>query len=545
MSTTISTKELETLDKLIDARPSKVKTEDKSMPSGKMILPGAEWNTLLAEVKSLLPESFAHGHVLNLVGGEWKLPGHGKHYLSPVDGCELGFYPMIGLEEARAAVQFSAREYHEWEFVELDERKRRVHEALEDLRKHHELLARLLVWEIGKPLTQTRVSVERCIEGVQWYVDNIERMVRDRQPIGVISNIASWNYPMSVLVHAVLVQVLCGNSAIAKTPSDGGLYALTLAFAIMRRAGLPVSLLSGSGGQLSEALVRNDDIACLSFVGGKTNGRDIAASLYDKGKRYMLEMEGVNAYGVWNFSDWDNLAGQIKKGFEYGKQRCTAYARWIVQRELLPEFLEMYLPVMQSLQFGHPLLVNSPEDEAPALDFGPLINAKKVEELRVMYSEALGGGAVPIFEGRFDEANFFPDQDISAYLPPMSLLNIPKNCKLYHNEPFGPMDSIIVVDREEELINEMNVSNGCLVASIACDDEARAKTIAEEVRAFKVGINKVRSRGDKEEVFGGIGQSWKGCFVGGKYLVEAVTHGAPGEKLYGNFGETRLLPEKR
>jgi acyl-CoA reductase-like NAD-dependent aldehyde dehydrogenase len=543
MTTTIAAKELTTLNKLRDEQPSKVRAGNGG--NARLILPGAQWSTLLAEVQSLLPESFENGHVLNLVGGEWKLPGHGKHYLSPVDGSELGFYPMIGLEDARSAVHFSAREFREWEFVDLDERKRRVGEALGDLRKHQELLARLLVWEIGKPLAQARVSVERCIEGVAWYIENIERMTGAREPLGVISNIASWNYPLSVLVHAVLVQVLCGNSAIAKTPSDGGLYALTLSFAIMRRAGLPVSLLSGSGGQLSEALVRNDDIACLSFVGGKTNGRDIAASLYDKGKRAMLEMEGVNAYGVWNFSDWDSLASQIRKGFEYGKQRCTAYARWVVQRDLLPEFLEMYLPVLQSLRFGHPLLVNSPQSDAPNLDFGPLINAKKVEELRVMYSEAIGGGAIPIYEGRFEEAMFFPDQDIAAYLPPMSLLNIPRSCRLYHSEPFGPLDSIMVVDRVEELVNEMNVSNGCLVASIACDDEAFAKTIAEEVRAFKVGINQVRSRGDKEEVFGGIGQSWKGCFVGGKYLVDAVTQGEPGEKLYGNFADGKLLPKKR
>ena len=544
MQNEISAPQAGTLNKLISEKPAKVKS-DGGNGTSKMILPGAEWSTLMGQLQSVIPEAWENGHVLNLAGGEWKLPGHGKHYFSPVDSCELGFYPMIGLDDARAAVHFSAREFQDWKLVDLDERKRRVSETLDGLRQHHELLARLLVWEIGKPLHQSRVSVERCIEGVQWYLDNIESMLEKREPLGVISNIASWNYPMSVLVHAVLVQVLCGNSAVAKTPSDGGLYALTLSFAIARRAGLPVSLISGSGGQLSEALVRNDDIMGLSFVGGKTNGRDIAASLYDKGKRYMLEMEGVNAYGVWNFSDWDNLAGQIKKGFEYGKQRCTAYARWVVQRELLPEFLEMYLPVMQSLKFGHPLLVNSPDSAAPQVDFGPLINARKIEELRVMYSEALGGGAIPIFEGRFDESMFFSDQDISSYLPPLSLLNIPKNCKLYHDEPFGPLDSIIVVDRVEELINEMNVSNGSLVASVACDDATTAKRIAEEVRAFKFGINKVRSRGDKEEVFGGIGQSWKGCFVGGRYLVDAVTQGDSDKKLFGNFAETKRLPENR
>jgi len=83
-----------------------------------------------------------------------------------------------------------------------------------------------------------------------------------------------------------------------------------------------------------------------------------------------------------------------------------------------------------------------------------------------------------------------------------------------------------------------------LVSSIACDDARIARRVASELRAFKVGVNSVRSRGDREEVFGGIGQSWKGCFVGGRYLVLAVTSGTPGEKLYGNFPDYTQLPEE-
>ena len=105
-------------------------------------------------------------------------------------------------------------------------------------------------------------------------------MLGRRRPLGLISNIASWNYPMSVLMHAVLVQVLAGNASISQTPTNGGLYALTLAHAIARRAGLPVSLVSGSGGQLSEALVRNEFVDCLAFVGGKMSrsGRSTRSS---------------------------------------------------------------------------------------------------------------------------------------------------------------------------------------------------------------------------------------------------------------------------
>jgi acyl-CoA reductase-like NAD-dependent aldehyde dehydrogenase len=338
--------------------------------------------------------------------------------------------------------------------------------------------------------------------------------------------------------------VLAGNSTISKTPSDGGLYSLTVAHAIARRCGLPVSLVSGSGGQLSDALVRNEYVDCMAFVGGKTNGGAIAASLYDNRKRYMLEMEGINAYGVWQFSDWTNLAQQIRKGFDYGKQRCTAYVRYVVQRELFPKFLEMYLPVLAAVRYGNPVMVESESDPLPKLDFGPLINNKKVEELRVLYTEALGKGAVSVFEGNLQESAVLPNQDTSAYFGPAALLNIPRNARLYHNEPFGPIDTVVVVDHLEEMISEMNISNGSLVSSIATDNPQIAEHVAQELRAFKVGVNTMRSRGDREEVFGGVGQSWKGCFVGGRYLVLSVTQGPANEKLYGNFPDYVQLPDE-
>jgi acyl-CoA reductase-like NAD-dependent aldehyde dehydrogenase len=512
----------------------------------KLIAPDVEWSRLLASARAVAPEAFgSDGQPLNLIGGEWGHPGHRKPFLSPVDGTPLAAYPMIDLDTARHAVRFAAAEFDAWSKTDLDERRARVAACLAQLREHRELIGRLLIWEIGKPYAQAMTDVDRCISGVEWYVENVDGMVAGREPLGLISNIASWNYPLSVLVHALLVQCLAGNPVIAKTPSDGGLMALTVSLALARRAGLPVSLVSGSGGALSEALVRNNDVACLAFVGGKSNGRDIAASLYDREKRYMLEMEGVNAYGIWQFSDWDGLAAQLKKGFDYGKQRCTAYIRFVVQRQLFPQFLEVYLPALKSLRVGNPTLVDEPGQPLPTLDFGPLINAKKVEELRVMYSEAVGAGAVSLYEGRLSEAMVLPSQDVSAYMAPASLLNVPRNCRLHHNEPFGPIDTIVVVDRVEELISEMNISNGSLVSSLACDDEGLARQIAGDLRSFKVGLNGVRSRGDREEVFGGIGASWKGCFVGGRYLVEAVTVGQPGERLYGNFPDYTLLPERR
>ncbi len=92
----------------------------------------------------------------------------------------------------------------------------------------------------------------------------------------------------------------------------------------------------------------------------------------------------------------------------------------------------------------------------------------------------------------------------------------------------------------------MNVSNGALIASLATDNREFASRVAPQLRAFKVGINKPRSRGDREEPFGGIGESWKGAFVGGDLLVQAVTYGpeGPAERLHGNFPGYSSFPER-
>ena len=69
--------------------------------------------------------------------------------------------------------------------------------------------------------------------------------------------------------------------------------------------------------------------------------------------------------------------------------------------------------------------------------------------------------------------------------------------------------------------------------------------IAKQLRGYKIGIYAVKSRGDREATFGGLGESWKGCFVGGKFLIQAVTNSMNGDRLYGNFPEYTLLPESR
>jgi len=515
------------------------------------LAPGTAWETVYSRARSVIPAAFGDdGTLRNLYGGRWHPSRIAAAAHSPVDGSSISGAPLLDPDDAGEALRGAVEEHKTWGDTPLIERKRRVTAAVNSMRESRDTLALMLVWEIGKPWRLACADVDRCLDGVEWYVEQIERQLAvgtpdERTPLpGPVSNIASWNYPMSVLMHALLVQMLAGNAVIAKTPTDGGAACLTLACGLAREAGLPVALISGNGSRLSSVLVSNSDIGGLAFVGGRTAGGQVAARLVDTGRRHMLEQEGLNAWGIWDFSDWGELANHLRKGFEYAKQRCTAYPRYVVQRRLFPEFLEAYLPVVQSLKFGHPLAVENDGDPLPDLDFGPVINAKKAAELREKTEELITKGGVPLYRGSLADGRFLLHQDTSAYVAPAAVLSPPTSASLHHAEPFGPIDTIVLVDTESELLAAMNASNGALVASIACDDEQTANRLAGELHAYKVGINKPRSRGDRAETFGGRGASWKGAFVGGDLLVNAVSMSpSPDERLYGNFPSYSLYPD--
>ena len=215
--------------------------------------PGCSWAETYARCVSVAPEAFESDRIRNLLHGEWQRV-ECPATMSPRSTCRRSrARHALERDIAASAVEHARDQHAAWSKVGLAERRERVTAAIDTMVLHRDLLALLLVWEIGKPWRLAVADVDRGLDGVRWYVDEIERQLAigtdaERRPLpGPVSNIASWNYPMSVQVHAELVQVLAGNAVVAKTPSQGGFHCLTLAHAFMARAGLPVTLLSGIG----------------------------------------------------------------------------------------------------------------------------------------------------------------------------------------------------------------------------------------------------------------------------------------------------------
>jgi acyl-CoA reductase-like NAD-dependent aldehyde dehydrogenase len=214
----------------------------------------------------------------------------------------------------------------------------------------------------------------------------------------------------------------------------------------------------------------------------------------------------------------------------------------VVQRTLFDRFLTMYLEVARSLTFGHPLAVVDPEDDPPDLDFGPLINAAKVTELEqeidlaiqmaaTRCSAAPSPGLVPVRPGHLG-------------LPAAGrLLDPPGASALGHAEPFGPVDTVVLVDSPAELLAEMNASNGCLVASIACDDEQLARQFAAEVHAFQGRHQQAPVPAATGRAVRGTGRLLEGRLSSAASCWSTPsTQGPPGEHLFGQLPRLPALP---
>jgi acyl-CoA reductase-like NAD-dependent aldehyde dehydrogenase len=262
-------------------------------------------------------------------------------------------------------------EHKAWAKVDLDERRSRVSDAVDGLIEHRDLLALLLVWEIGKPWRLACADVDRCVDGVRWYLGQIERQLtderRDAAPTAARTGVQhrQLELPDERAGARRAGPGAGGQRRGGQDPEPGRVSHLTLAHALMRRAGLPVTLLSGMGSHMGEVLIRSEGIGALAFVGGRANGRRAAVSLADTGRRHMLEQEGLNAWGIWDFSQWDLLAQHMRKGFEYAKQRCTAYPRYVVQRRLIPPSSRRTSRWSAPIKIRNPLAVDHPDDPFP------------------------------------------------------------------------------------------------------------------------------------------------------------------------------------
>ena len=468
------------------------------------------------------------------VGGRSTPPTTGKYapLVDPSTGREVGRVAVGGPEDARAAVDAAAAVAESWGATAGHARARILRAIAQRLAGDREGMARVIATEVGKPIVEARVEVDRAVGVLELAADEIRHLTGEsfpadayalpagnerrllftlRDPIGVVVAIGPFNFPLNLLTHKVAPALAAGNPVVAKPTSAAPFTALRLA-GHAAAAGLPDGVLNvvlGPGGAVGNTLVEHPATRLVTFTGSTVVGKGIAERAARHAKRLILEMGGLDPFIVLDDAPLDlAVAHAVRGAFAFSGQVCTASKRILVADRIADRFAASYAERVGRLVVGSAL------DESTQV--GPVIDASAVERLERLVRDARGRSATILTGG--DRAAGRE----GTYFQPTVLDHVPPEAEVVREEPFGPVSPIVRFGSDEAAIALANSTQYGLQAAVYTNDLRRAFRFAKEIRAGGVHINDPTTLRWDALPFGGIKESGYGR-EGLRYAMEEMT----------------------
>lgn len=462
----------------------------------------------------------------NLIGGRW-VAGEGPSYpnLNPARPQEnLGLVEEASEAQVNEALSAAERAFADWRRMTPPARARIVGRAAYLLRERKEELARVMSREEGKLLRESRGEIEKSLLLMEYYAGEGVRLGGEtipsemprtftytlRQPLGVVSIITPWNFPVSILVWKVSPALVAGNTVVCK-PSP-----LTPASAVMvaeafQEAGLPdgvLNLVQGDA-RVGTQLVGAKEVKAVSFTGSTPVGMAVYQQASARGAKVTCEMGGKNAVVVLEDADLDLAATGILQGaFGSTGQRCTATSRLIVHKAVREKLLERLVAGAKQIIPGDPF------DEASGM--GPAVSEEQLKKVLSYIEIASGeggklctGGERPAREGYFVVPTIFD--------------GITPSMRLAREEVFGPVLAVLEAGSFEEALSIANDVEYGLTASIYTQNPNAIMEFVERAEVGMVHVNQPTVGGEAQLPFGGIKKSGIGDREMGKPGIEFFT----------------------
>ena len=394
--------------------------------------------------------------------------------------------------------------------------------VVEKLKDNREDFARLLTLEVGKPINESLVELDRSIETLKLAAEEAKRIYGESVPLdaglngkgffaftqclplGVVAAITPFNYPLNLTIHKIAPAIACKNTVIIKPPTQSPL--TVMKFAELLNEEFPdgvVNTVIGYGSEVGDYLVTSPDVNKISFTGSVTTGLMISQKAGMK--KVTLELGGNDPMIVLNDADVDKaVQGAINGAFLNAGQVCMGVKRIIVQEDISKEFAKKLVEKAERLVMGNPL------DESTTL--GTLISEKAAIQVEETVNNAVQKGARILTGGNRD----------GAFYEATVIDNVTADMDLVVNETFGPVAPIIHVDSVDEAISVANDTDYGLQAGVFTNDYSNAMRCVQEIEAGTVFVNKQSTFRTDNMPFGGFKNSGVGK-EGIKYAVEEMT----------------------
>ncbi len=326
---------------------------------------------------------------------------------------------------------------------------------------------------------------------------------RRYEPVGVCAQIIPWNFPLVMAAWKLAPAIASGSTTVLKSALETPVTASMLA-EIIQEIGLPpgvVNIISG-GADVGSAMVKNPLVDKVAFTGSTQVGKSIMKEASQSLKRLSLELGGKSANIVLDDADLSIAVDGALYAFLYHSgQACDSGTRLFVHEKIYPAFKAALLKRIAEVKVG------TPED--PQTGYGPVINEKQFLRIMDYIKGAQNEGATLLFGGKRLEGEKFKT---GYYIEPTVFEVTPKN-RIYQEEIFGPVLSMMSVNSEEEAITLANQSDYGLAGAVWSKNAERARKVAGQLRAGTVWINEYHLL-NPGMPFGGYKQSGLGREMG-------------------------------
>jgi len=465
----------------------------------------------------------------NFIGGRWVTSRTGRTCAirNPADLREVVHeYPLCDEEDVLTAIDSASQAFPRWRRVPIVEKAAIFRRAAALIRERRQDIARIITRENGKLIAESLAEIDSAVLELEYQLGEGERQTGTagdgcradlmaytrKEPLGVVSAIIPWNFPFNVPFRKLVPALMAGNTALLKpasqTPGVG-----EAVMRIFHDAGLPdpvLQFVTGSGSELSRALVGHPNVRAVTFTGSTAVGRQIAKMAATNFTRTQLEMGGKNPMVVLADADLELAAdAAVTAAYSCAGQWCTATSRLIVTEDVADGFLDRVLEKARALRVG--------AGEAKDTTMGPVCGKQQlhdvlahVEKARAQNGQFILGG-FQIVEG---------DLQYGCFIAPTVIDNVATNMAVATQEVFGPVLSVMRVRGYEEALELANDVPYGLSSSVFTRDLDRALHFVENSDAGLTHVNIHSAYKEPQLCFGGYKESGFGLPEAGSTGIE-------------------------
>ena len=459
----------------------------------------------------------------NFIAGAWIDKAKKIEVTNPFDNSVIDTVPRADAGDLEKALAFAERGAKVMAKLSSYERWKILRKAADTMAARNEELGQIISREEGKIIAEGRGEASRAVETMMGSAEEAKRLHGEtvpldadptgskklgftlRVPCGVVAAIAPFNFPLNLVCHKVGPALAAGNTVIIKPASDTPLSAIKLT-EILLEAGLPpegIQCLTGSGGEIGDALVADRRVRKVTFTGSREIGDRICRTAGIK--KVTMELGSNSPVIVMPDADLEKVANVLAMtGYGNAGQTCISTQRVLTSKKVYGDLLAALKPKVEALTTGNQL------DEKNRV--GPMVKESEAVRVDQWIHEAVAGGAKLVAGGGRRGA---------IYLPAV-VADVHPDMRISRDELFGPAVAVTPFDSIDEAIALANDSVYGLAAGIFTDNVEWAMRFAREAEAGNLHVNWGSQWRVDLMPYGGLKDSGFGK-EGPKYAVNEMT----------------------